>query len=50
MHLYGAGVPSAATGANEAATGALYTDLTNAKLYIQSGSKVTPSWRIVTSA
>jgi hypothetical protein len=50
MHLYGAGAPTAATGANQAAVGSLYTDTTNAKLYIQGGTKVTPSWRILTSA
>jgi hypothetical protein len=50
LHLYGAGAPSAATGANQAAPGSLYTDTTNAKLYIQGGTKVTPSWKIVTSA
>jgi hypothetical protein len=50
QHIYGAGAPSAATGANQAAPGSLYTDTTNAKLYIQGGTKITPSWRIVTSA
>jgi hypothetical protein len=50
MHMYGAGAPSAATGANQAAIGSLYTDTTNAKLYIQGGTKAVPSWRIVTSA
>jgi hypothetical protein len=50
MHMYGAGAPSAATGANQAAPGSLYTDTVGAKLYIQGGSKAVPSWRIVTSA
>jgi hypothetical protein len=50
MHLYGAGAPSAATGANQAAIGSLYTDTAGAKLYINGGTKATPSWRIVTSA
>jgi hypothetical protein len=50
QHIYGAGAPSAATGANQAAIGSLYTDTTNAKLYINGGTKVTPSWKIVTSA
>ena|ERR1700730_15407166 len=50
MHLYGAGAPSAATGANQAQTASLYTDTTNAKLYINGGTKAVPSWRIVTSA
>ena len=49
-HLYGSGVPSAATSANQAAVASLYTDLTNAKLYINGGSKAVPSWKIVTSA
>ena len=43
-------ISSAATGANQAAIGSLYTDTTNAKLYINGGSKAVPSWRIVTSA
>jgi hypothetical protein len=50
IHLYGSGAPSAATGANQAAIGSLYTDTTNAKLYIQGGTKASPSWKIVTSA
>jgi hypothetical protein len=49
-HLFGNGAPTAATGANQAAIGSLYTDTTNAKLYINGGTKATPSWRIVTSA
>src|SRR6478736_6743422 len=43
-HLYGAGAPSAATGANQAQTASLYTDTTNAKLYINGGTKAVPSW------
>lgn len=50
QHIYGAGAPSAATGANQAQTASLYTDTTNAKLYINGGTKAVPSWRIVTSA
>jgi hypothetical protein len=50
MHLYGAGAPTASTGANQAQTASLYTDTTNAKLYINGGTKAVPSWRIVTSA
>jgi hypothetical protein len=50
MHLFGSGAPSAATGANQAQTASLYTDLTNAKLYINGGTKAVPSWKIVTSA
>jgi hypothetical protein len=50
MHLFGSGAPSAATGANQAAPGSLYTDTSGLKLYIQGGTKAVPSWRIVTSA
>jgi hypothetical protein len=50
VHLYNAGVPTAATGANSAAPGSLCTDITNFKLYINGGTKAVPSWRIVTSA
>jgi hypothetical protein len=50
MHLFGSGAPTAATGANGAQTASLYTDTTNAKLYINGGTKAVPSWRIVTSA
>lgn len=50
MHLYGNGAPTSATGANNAAPGSLYTDLTGLKLYIQGGTKAVPSWKLVTSA
>ena len=50
VHLYGAGAPSGTTGANQAAIGSLYTDTTNAKLYLNGGTKASPSWKIVTSA
>jgi hypothetical protein len=50
MHMYGSGAPSAATGANQAAPGSLYTDVVGAKLYLNGGSKAVPSWKIVTSA
>jgi hypothetical protein len=50
MHLYGAGVPSAATGANQAATGSLYTDVTNAQIYLQGGTKASPVWKQLTRA
>ena len=50
VHLYGAGAPSGATGANHAAPGSLYTDTTGAKAYIQGGTKASPSWKIITSA
>jgi hypothetical protein len=50
MHLYGAGAPSASTGAGQAQTGSEYTDYSAGKIYVNSGSKTTPSWRLVTSA
>jgi hypothetical protein len=50
QHIYGAGAPSAATGANQASTASLYSDVSAGKLYINSGSKTSPSWRLVTSA
>jgi hypothetical protein len=50
VHLYGAGAPTGATGQNSAQTGSLFTDYSAGKLYVNSGSKVTPSWRLVTSA
>jgi hypothetical protein len=50
IHLYGAGAPSGSTGQNHAAPGSLYTDTTNVKLYIQGGTKASPSWKIVRSA
>jgi hypothetical protein len=50
VHLYGAGAPTGATGQNHAQTGSLFTDYSAGKLYVNSGSKATPSWRLVTSA
>jgi hypothetical protein len=50
LHLAGAGAPAASLGANHAATGSLYIDQTNGKAYINSGSKSSPSWRLITSA
>lgn len=38
------GAPSADTMANIAGKGSLCIDTTNAKLYINSGTKKTPSW------
>lgn len=55
--LTGAGVPvdytdgdPAATGEGFAGPGSLYIDITNAKLYINGGTKAQPIWKIVTSA
>jgi hypothetical protein len=50
MHAYGAGAPGASFAQNQAQTGSLYTDTTNGKLYINSGTKAAVSWRLVTSA
>jgi hypothetical protein len=50
QHIYGSGAPSASTGANAAAPGSLYPDVSGAKLYVQGGTKASPSWKIVTSA
>jgi hypothetical protein len=50
MHLFGAGAPAASVGQNSAQTGSLYTDFSAGKIYVNSGSKATPSWRLVTSA
>jgi hypothetical protein len=50
MHLYGAGAPTAATGANQALPGSLYTDTAGLKIYVQGGTKATPAWKLVTSA
>jgi hypothetical protein len=50
VHLYGSGAPTGATGQNSAQTGSLFTDYSVGKLYVNSGSKTTPSWRLVTSA
>jgi hypothetical protein len=49
-HLFGSGAPAATVGQNQAQTGSLYTDFSAGKIYINSGTKATPSWRIVTSA
>jgi hypothetical protein len=49
-HLFGSGAPAATVGQNSAQTGSLYTDFSAGKLYVNSGSKATPSWRLVTSA
>jgi hypothetical protein len=50
MHLYGAGAPSAATGANQTAIGSLYTDIVNAQIYLQGGTKAVPVWKLLTRA
>lgn len=55
--MSGAGVPvdytdgsPAASGEGFAGPGSLYVDTTNAKLYVNGGTKAQPVWKIVTSA
>jgi len=49
--LSGAGVPTnGTTGAAFAEIGSIYADLTNGKLYVNGGTKASPTWKIVTSA
>jgi hypothetical protein len=46
----GAGAPTAGTsgdGAGWANIGSLYTDYTNGKLYINTGTKLSPTWTVV---
>jgi hypothetical protein len=44
-----AGAPTGSTLANIAFKGALLIDTTNAKLYINTGSKASPTWTVVGS-
>jgi hypothetical protein len=51
--LVGAGVPVdgvSGTGAGEAGKGSIYSDQTNGKLYVNGGTLVSPTWKLVTSA
>ena len=51
--LTGAGVPvdgTSGTGANVAAKGSLYLDVTNGKAYINGNTLASPTWKIITSA
>lgn len=53
LHLAVAGVPVdglAGTGAGSAGPGSLCSDITNAKLYINGGTKASPAWNLITSA
>lgn len=48
-----AGVPvdgTAGTGVGYAGPGSIYIDITNKKMYINGGTKLSPLWKIVTSA
>lgn len=42
-----AGAPTGATFQNVAEKGALLIDTTNAKLYINTGTKASPTWTVV---
>lgn len=44
-----AGAPTGATLAGVAEKGALLVDTTNAKLYINTGTKASPTWTVVGS-
>jgi hypothetical protein len=49
--ISGPGVPTnAVTGAGDCGPASLYFDITNAKLYINGGTKASPVWKLVTSA
>jgi hypothetical protein len=50
MHLFGSGAPTGATGQNQAAIGSLYTDVTNAQIYLNGGTKSAPVWKQLTRA
>lgn len=48
--LHGDGAPTdgvSGTGYNIAGKGSLYTDYTNGKLYINTGTKSSPTWTVV---
>jgi hypothetical protein len=45
-----AGVPGSGDGANTAGKGSLCSDTTNSDLYINAGTKATPTWKLVTRA
>lgn len=50
IKVIGAGVPTdgtSGTKAGEAGPGSEYTDVTNAKLYINTGTKASPTWTVV---
>lgn len=49
--IVGAGVPvDGTTGLNVAGAGSQYTDVTNANLYLNAGTKASPAWKLVTRA
>jgi hypothetical protein len=45
-----AGVPGSSDGATVAGPGSICSDITNFDLYINAGTKATPSWKLVTRA
>lgn len=48
--LSNAGVPDSSVGAGTAEVGSICVDRSAGKLYVNGGSKATPSWKLVTSA
>lgn len=49
--ISGTGVPTnAVTGAGDCGPASLYFDITNAKMYINGGTKASPTWKLVSSA
>lgn len=49
--ISGSGVPTdAVTGAGDCGKGSVYSDFTNGKLYVNGGTKASPTWKLVTSA
>lgn len=53
MALQGTGAPTdgtSGTGAGQAGKGSRYTDTTNANLYLNAGTKASPTWKLVTRA
>lgn len=51
--ISGAGAPTdgtSGTGSGFAGVGSLYSDTTNANLYINGGTQASPTWKLVTRA
>jgi hypothetical protein len=48
--IVNAGVPDATIGAGYGGKGSLCSDVTNGNLYVNGGTKTTPSWKLVTRA
>jgi hypothetical protein len=45
--LVGIVAPTAATGAGMAGPGSMYTDTVGKKVYINTGTLVTPAWQVI---